>query len=104
MLGVISKICTFGNCQREFIKTGLFAAVIIGETIGFPPWDAKVVQKWVEKLVVECEKQATKNTVESIEDGIETGREIQSSKQVVHSDDVKPGLHEKPTLVEAIQA
>lgn len=98
LLGVLGEICSFGSCRREYIQAGSFAVVIIGEAIGFP-WDAKIVQRWVEKLAVQCEEEAEKDTATSIDDDMEKGVVDQPSEEDVYSHDVKSGLHEEHMLI-----
>ncbi|KAB8293270.1 hypothetical protein EYC80_007601 [Monilinia laxa] len=98
LLGVFDEVCSFGSCRRQYIQAGSFAVVIIGETIGFP-WDAKVVQKWIEKLAVECEKEAEKDAAASVEDEMEKGVVDQPSEEAVCMHDVKSGLHEEHMLI-----
>ncbi|KAF7876677.1 hypothetical protein EAF04_001762 [Stromatinia cepivora] len=59
VVGFFDEICSFNNCWHEYIQTGSIPVVIIGEVLGLP-WDAKILQNWVERLVLVCEQEEEK--------------------------------------------
>lgn len=101
-LGFFDKVCSLKNCWHEYIQMCLIAVVIIGEVVGIP-WDAKIVQNWVDKLAAESEDQAAKETVINDEDGMEKGLVDQAAEEVTYLDGENAGLHEKQTSVETIE-
>ncbi|ESZ96702.1 hypothetical protein SBOR_2912 [Sclerotinia borealis F-4128] len=102
LLGVFDGFCSFGHCRREYIQAASFAFVIVGEIVGFP-WDAKIIQMGVEKLVVECGKEAAKEAAASTEDEMEKGVVGKPAEEVVYLDVVKSGLHEEQILIDVVQ-
>ncbi|TGO18640.1 hypothetical protein BTUL_0008g00210 [Botrytis tulipae] len=101
-LGFFDKVCSLRNCWHEYIQMCLIALVIISEVVGIP-WDAKIVQNWVERLAVESEDQAAKETAINDEDGMEKGLVDKAAEEVTYLDGGNPGLHEKQMSVETIE-
>ncbi|KAF7920043.1 hypothetical protein BELL_0007g00020 [Botrytis elliptica] len=102
VLGFFDKVCSLRNCWHEYIQMCLIAVVIMGEVVGIP-WDANIVQTWVDKLAVESEDQAAKETAINDEDGMEKGLADQAPEEVTYSDSGNAGLHEKQMSVETIE-
>ncbi|TGO43221.1 hypothetical protein BHYA_0002g00250 [Botrytis hyacinthi] len=101
-LGLFDKVCSLKNCWHEYVQMCLIAVVIISEVVGIP-WDSKIVQNWVERLAVESEDQAAKETAINDEDWMEKGLVDQAAEEVTYLDSENPGLHEKQISVETIE-
>ncbi|KAF7912489.1 uncharacterized protein EAF01_001510 [Botrytis porri] len=101
-LGFFDKVCSLRNCWHEYIQMCLIAVVIIGEVVGIP-WDANVVQSWVNILAVESEDRAAKETAINDEDGMEKGLVDQAAEEVTYLDSGDLGLHEKQMSVETFE-
>ncbi|TGO23044.1 hypothetical protein BPAE_0146g00230 [Botrytis paeoniae] len=101
-LGSFDKVCSLRNCWHEYIQMFLIAVVIIGEVVGIP-WDANIVQTWVEKLAVESEDQAAKETAINDEDEMEKGFVDQAAEEVTYLISENLGVHEKHMSVETIE-
>ncbi|KAJ8063932.1 hypothetical protein OCU04_007781 [Sclerotinia nivalis] len=101
VFGFFDEICNFRNCWHEYIQTGSIAGVIIGEVLGLP-WDANILQNWVESLVLVCEREEAKEVAKNTEDGMEKGVVGHSAKEIEYLEEIKPGLDEEQMTTEAV--
>ncbi|CAD6443111.1 28666687-85f4-46a5-9d55-13b89f28bce6 [Sclerotinia trifoliorum] len=101
VFGFFDGVCNFRNCWHEYIQTGSVAVVIIGEVLGLS-WDANILQNWVEKLVLVCEKEEEKEAAKNTEDGMEKGVVDHSTNEIEYLEDIKSGLDEEQVVIEAV--
>lgn len=94
VFGFFDDICNFRNCWHEYFQIGSIAVVIIAEVLRLP-WDGNVLQNWVEKLVLVCEKEEEKDTAKNNEDGMEKGVVGHSADEIEYLEDIKSGLDEE---------